>query len=83
MTTFVLFVDSLPICGRKKKETRSEWLTDISNYGIIFTGLLADKAANYFRHGLMLYWFTYLMNVTEEVTIHRPNVSTYLPFLNE
>ena len=30
------------------------------------------------RHGLMLLWFTGLMNVTEEVTIHRPNVSTLL-----
>ena len=29
-------------------------------------------------HGLMLLWFTDLMNVTEEVTIHRPNVSTLL-----
>ena len=28
------------------------------------------------RHGLMLLWFTDLMNVTEEVTTHRPNVST-------
>ena len=27
------------------------------------------------RHGLILLWFTDLMNVTEEVTIHRPNVS--------
>ena len=27
------------------------------------------------RHGLMLLWFTDFMNVTEEVTIHRPNVS--------
>ena len=26
------------------------------------------------RHGLMLLWFTDLMNVTKEVTIHRPNV---------
>ena len=26
----------------------------------------------------MLLWFTDLMNVTEEVTIHRPNVSTLL-----
>ena len=26
----------------------------------------------------MLYWFADLMNVTEEVTIHRPNVSTLL-----
>ena len=32
------------------------------------------------RHGLMLLWFTDLMNVTEEVTIHRPNVSTFLAF---
>ena len=30
------------------------------------------------RHGLMLLWFTDLMNVTEEVTIHRPNVSALL-----
>ena len=30
------------------------------------------------RHGLMLLWFTDLMNVTEEVTIHRPNVLTLL-----
>ena len=30
------------------------------------------------RHGLMLLWFTDSMNVTEEVTIHRPNVSTLL-----
>ena len=30
------------------------------------------------RHGLMLLWFTDLMNVTEEVIIHRPNVSTLL-----
>ena len=30
------------------------------------------------RHGLMPLWFTDLMNVTEEVTIHRPNVSKLL-----
>ena len=30
------------------------------------------------RSGLMLLWFTDLMNVTEKVTIHRPNVSTLL-----
>ena len=30
------------------------------------------------RHGLMLLWFTDLMNVTEEVTTHRPNVPTLL-----
>ena len=30
------------------------------------------------RHSLMLLWFANLMNVTEEVAIHRPNVSTLL-----
>ena len=30
------------------------------------------------EHDLMLLWFTDLMNVTEEVTIHRPNISTLL-----
>ena len=30
------------------------------------------------EHGLMLLRFTDLTNVTEEVTIHRPNVSTLL-----
>ena len=30
------------------------------------------------RHSLMLLWFADLMNVTEEDTIHRPNVSTIL-----
>ena len=29
-------------------------------------------------HSLMLLWFADLMNVTEEVTIHRPNVLTLL-----
>ena len=29
-------------------------------------------------HGLMLLWFADLMNVTEEVTIYRPNFSTLL-----
>ena len=32
----------------------------------------------YLGHGLMLLWFIDLMNVTGEVTIHRPNVSTLL-----
>ena len=35
-------------------------------------------ATSFIRHGLMLLWFTDLMNVTEEVTIYRPNVSTLL-----
>ena len=30
------------------------------------------------RHSLTLLWFADLINVTEEVTIHRPNVSTLL-----
>ena len=30
------------------------------------------------RHSLTLLWFADLMNVTEKVTIHRPNVSTLL-----
>ena len=30
------------------------------------------------RQGLMLLWFTDLMNVTEEVTTHRPNILTLL-----
>ena len=30
------------------------------------------------RHSLMLLWLADLMNVAEEVTIHRPNVSTLL-----
>ena len=29
-----------------------------------------DQDSFGFRHGLMLLWFTDLMNVTEEVTIH-------------
>ena len=30
------------------------------------------------RHNLMLHWFADLMNVTEKVTIHRPNVLSLL-----
>ena len=33
------------------------------------------------KHGLMLLWFADLMNVTKEVTNHRPNVSTLLETL--
>ena len=32
----------------------------------------------YMRHSLMLLWFADLMNVTKEVTIHRPNLLTLL-----
>ena len=37
-----------------------------------------EKASNFIKHSLKLHWFADLMNVTEEVTIHRPNVSTLL-----
>ena len=44
-----------------------------------FKYIKAHTAARWtIGHGLMLLWFTDLMNVTEEVTIHRPNVSTLL-----
>ena len=33
------------------------------------------------RHGLMPLWFTDLMNVTEKLTIHRPNAATRDPFI--
>ena len=33
------------------------------------------------RHSLMLLWFANLMNVTEEVAIHRLNVSTLSAFI--
>ena len=42
---------------------------------IILSCLNQDKPG---RHSLMLLWFKDLMNLTEEVTIHRPNVSTLL-----
>ena len=45
---------------------------------IYITYIITDKLT----YGLMLLWFTDLMSVTEEVTIHRPNVSTLLSSLN-
>ena len=42
---------------------------------IILSGLNQDKPG---RRSLMLLWFKDLMNLTEEVTIHRPNVATLL-----
>ena len=42
---------------------------------IILSCLNQDKPG---RHSFMLLWFKDLMNLTEEVTIHRPNVSTLL-----
>ena len=32
----------------------------------------APRLIYLFKHSLMLHWFADLMNVTEEVTIHRP-----------
>ena len=40
--------------------------------------VVSGKTNLILRHSLMLLWFADLMNVTEEVTIHRPNVSTLL-----
>ena len=45
--------------------------------GILTKAKISQKKWK-FRHSLMLLWFADLMNVTEEVTIHRPNVSTLL-----
>ena len=45
---------------------------------VTFFPLTAGSRKAILGHGLMLLWFTDLMNVTEEVTIHRPNVSTLL-----
>ena len=36
------------------------------------------KIRTIFGHSLTIFWFADLMNVTDEVTIHRPNVSTLL-----
>ena len=36
------------------------------------------KISTIFGHSLTIFWFADLMNVTDEVTIHRPNVSTLL-----
>ena len=40
--------------------------------------ILDEQTKENIRHSLKLHWFADLMNVTEEVTIHRPNVSTLL-----
>ena len=40
--------------------------------------VIDDQKQQTESHSLMLPWFKDLMNVTEEVTIHRPNVSTLL-----
>ena len=37
-----------------------------------------EKTLRFVRHSLKLHWFADLMNVTKEVTIHRPNISTLL-----
>ena len=40
--------------------------------------VVSGKTNLILRHSLMLLWLADLMNVTEEVKIHRPNVSTLL-----
>ena len=47
------------------------------HYHIIATGSFF-KISTIFGHSLTIFWFADLMNVTDEVTIHRPNVSTLL-----
>ena len=55
-----------------------KWLKRVSNTAFetrppVETPINASfKHKGQLRHGLMLLWFTDLMNVTEEVTIHRP-----------
>ena len=60
---------------KKKGKERSFALTQI----FIDIGKFAICNFPPLRHSLMLLWFANLMNVTEEVTIHRPHVSTLLP----
>ena len=51
----------------------------LSSNNFHFKYIKVDTATRWtFRHSLMLLWFADLMNVIEEVTIHRPNVSTPL-----
>ena len=40
--------------------------------------VVSGKTNLILRHNFMLLWFADLMNVTEEVTIHRPNILTLL-----
>ena len=50
------------------------WLLSSVGDSILLSSFLLHNI-NEIRHGLMLLWSTDLMNVTEEATIHRPNVS--------
>ena len=58
------------------------WLSLSIDYTVTFAGsifIMAEfSTTSTYRHSLKLHWFADLMNVTEEVTIHRPNVSTLL-----
>ena len=51
------------------------YCADSRQHGIYFFCMIKNHNV---RHSLKLHWFADLMNVTEEVTIHRPNVSTLL-----
>ena len=52
---------------------------EVSVYKLIKKCIKVHTATRWtIRHSLMLLWFADLMNVTEEVTIHRPDVSTLL-----
>ena len=60
---------------KRNDKKKGEGITSLIEWSYL---LLGERSFVDFRHGLILLWFTYLMNVTEEVTIHRPNVSTFL-----
>ena len=57
---------------KRNDKKKGEGITSLIEWSYL---LLGERSFVDFRHGLILLWFTYLMNVTEEVTIHRPNVS--------
>ena len=61
--------DALPLSHRDS--TVSEVYYEVHMTRVLHTAKISNV-----RHGLMLLWFT---DLTEEVTIHRPNVSTLLP----
>ena len=74
---FVLSL-SVPFPIRRKKESgwRSESrAADLLNRFFYYIKVYTATRWS-IRNGLMLLWFIDLMSVTEEVTIHRPNVST-------
>ena len=63
----------------QKVELRHWWEYGDEKTGIKLKYIKVHTATRWtIRHSLMLLWFADLMNVTKEVTIHRPNVSTLL-----